>query len=125
VRLELLPLIFGVLVVLGGLALAADSYLPDSAPRVEERRRRARAERDRRGEMFIGAGLVSIGAALIGRDGWRLGNLAVLAGVICLFYGALRNRQYLKEALLFRGASRRGRSSDRAKDRDDTGTDRR
>lgn len=112
-RLELLPLVFGALVALGGLALVADSYLPDSAPRVEERRRRARTERDRRGELFIGLGLVAVAAALIGRDGWAYGNVAILAGVAALLYGAIRNRRYLREMLFFRGPARRGRSSGR------------
>ncbi len=112
-RLELLPLILGALVALGGLALVADSYLPDSTPRVEERRRRARAERDRRGEAWIGIGFVAIAAALIGRDAWAWGNVAVLVGVVCLAYGAFRNRTYLRELLTFRGAARRGRSADR------------
>lgn len=116
-RLELLPLIVGCVVVLAGLALLADAYLPDSPPRVEERRRRARAERDRSGEGAIGIGVVALGAALIGRDGWRFGNVAVLAGVACLLYGAFRNRRYLREALTFRGAARRGRSPDRPIDR--------
>jgi hypothetical protein len=116
VRLELLPLILGAIVALGGIALIADGYLPDSAPRVDERRRRARAERDRVGEMAIGAGLVALAAALIGRDGWRYGNLAVIAGVACLVFGAIRNRQYLREALTFRGAARRGRGADRPPD---------
>jgi len=117
VRLEVLPLILGALVVLGGLALVADSYLPDSAPRVAERRRRARAERDRQGEAWIGAGLGAIGAALIGRDAWSWGNVAVIVGVVCLAYGAFRNREYLRELLTFRGAARRGRSADRPVDR--------
>lgn len=115
-RLELLPLIFGALVLLGGLALLADSYLPDSPPRVDERRRRARTERDRQGEGWIGAGLVAIGAALIGRDAWAYGNLAVILGVVCLVYGTIRNRRYLHELLTFRGAARRGRGADRKLD---------
>ena len=115
-RLELLPLIFGVLVALGGLALIADAYLPDSTPRIEERRRRARTERDRTGEIMIGVGLVAIGAALLGRDAWRFGNLAILAGIACLAYGAVRNRRYLREVLTFRGAARRGRGADRRPD---------
>lgn len=115
-RLELLPLILGVLVILGGLALLADAYLPETAIRSVERRRRARAERNRRGETAIGLGLASLGAALVGRDGWRFGNVAILVGVVCLVIGAISNRAYLREALTFRGAARRGRSSDRPRD---------
>jgi len=116
VRLELIPLIVGVLVVLAGLALFVDSRLADSEVRVEERRRRARTERDRLGEAFIGVGIVALGAALIGRDAWVYGNVAVLVGVVCLAVGAFRNRQYLRELLFFRGAARRGRSADRPSD---------
>ena len=115
-RLETLPLILGALVALVGIGLFADAYLPDSAPRVEERRRRQRAERDRQGEAWIGVGLVAISASLFGRDAWAWGNVAVLAGVACLAYGAWRNRTYLRELLTFRGAARRGRSADRPLD---------
>jgi hypothetical protein len=45
--------------------------------------------------------------ALIGRDNWRWGNIAVFAGVALLVAGTSLNRQFLKELLLFRGASRR------------------
>ena len=47
-------------------------------------------------------------AALIGRDTWRWGTIAVLAGASLIVIGALMNRAYLKEVLLFRGAARRG-----------------
>jgi hypothetical protein len=116
VRLELIPLILGILVALGGLALVADSRLADSELRVEERRRRARTERDRAGEALIGLGIAALGAALIGRDAWAWGNVAVLVGVACLAYGTFRNRRYLHELLFFRGAARRGRGADRPTD---------
>ena len=47
-------------------------------------------------------------AALMGRDTWRWGTISVLAGVALLIIGAIMNRKYLKEVLLFRGAARRG-----------------
>jgi hypothetical protein len=47
-------------------------------------------------------------AALIGRDTWRWGTIAVLAGAALLVVGVILNRAYLKEVLLFRGAARRG-----------------
>jgi hypothetical protein len=49
-------------------------------------------------------------AALIGRDTWRWGTIAVIAGSALLIIGAIMNRAYLKEVLLFRGAARRGQS---------------
>jgi hypothetical protein len=112
----MLPLILGVLVALGGVSLLADARLPDSAPRVAERRRRQRTERSRAGEAWIGIGLLAVGAALIGRDGWRWGNVAVLVGVVCLAAGVVLNRRYLYEMLFFRGPARRGRSADRAEE---------
>jgi hypothetical protein len=117
VRLELIPVILGILVALAGIGLIADGYFPDSAPRVAERRRRARAERNRKGEMAIGAGIVALAAALVGRDGWRFGTVAVLAGVALVAVGIGMNRSYLREALTFRGAARRGRGADRPTDR--------
>jgi hypothetical protein len=116
VRLELLPVIFGILVGLAGLGLIADGYFPDSAPRVAERRRRARAERNRMGEIAIGAGLMALAAALVGRDAWRYGTLAVLAGVALVAVGVGMNGSYLRETLTFRGAARRGRGADRPLD---------
>ena len=115
-KLELIPLVLGALIALCGLGLVADSRLPDSELRVVERRRRARTERDRAGEAWIGVGLVALGAALIGRDAWRYDNVAVLAGVLCLAVGTVRNRRYLREVLTFRGPARRGRSADRPTD---------
>ena len=112
-ELELVPLVLSVLVALIGLGLLADGWLPDSAPRVAERRRRARAERDRSGEVAIGAGMLALAAALAGRDSWRFGTVAVLAGVVLLAVGAIRNRHYLAERFGNRGQARRGRRRER------------
>ena len=112
-RLELLPLIVGALVALVGLALVVDGWLPDRAPQLPERRRRPRAERDRPGEMLIGAGAIALAAALVGRDAWRWGTVAVLVGMALVAVGALRNRRFLHEAMTHRGAARRGRAADR------------
>jgi drug/metabolite transporter (DMT)-like permease len=114
VRLELIPLILGVVVALVGVGLVADGWMPDRDElRDGERRRRQRAERDRRGEILVGLGVLALAAALIGRDTWRYGNVAVLVGVALLAAGAVLNRRYLREVLTFRGAARRGRSPDR------------
>jgi hypothetical protein len=114
VRLELLPLLLGILVGLVGLALVADGWLPDAvADGGVERRRRPRSDRHRGGEVLVGLGVLAVAAALVGGGGWRWGNVAVLAGVALMTAGAVLNRRFLREALTFRGAARRGRSADR------------
>jgi hypothetical protein len=95
-RLETVPLVLGALVGLFGLLLlwdaaAADDLIPS------ERRRRARRERDRKGEALVGLGAIAMGAAFIGRDTWRYDTIAVIAGALLLLIGALRNRGYLRE----------------------------
>jgi hypothetical protein len=114
--LELVPLVLGAVVGLVGLGLVADGWLPDSAPRVAERRRRARAERDCTGEIFIGLGLLALAAALAGGDVWRWSTVAVLVGVALFAAGGFRNRHYLHERLFNRGKSRRGRRRERRVD---------
>jgi len=107
-RLEQLPLFIGVIVAILGLGLVLDAQLPEGFSQSRERRRRARTERNRPGETLMGLGVIAMAAALIGRDAWRFGTLAVLAGVVLLGTGAWLNRAYLREFFLFRGASRRG-----------------
>ena len=107
-RLELLPIIFGALVALAGVGLIADAWLPDRDILLQrERRRRMRAERNRRGEAVVGLALILIGAAILGRDAWTL--TPWLAGAACLLIviGALMNRRYIREQLDFRGPARR------------------
>ncbi|MFL5464223.1 MAG: hypothetical protein ACJ8AC_09340, partial [Gemmatimonadaceae bacterium] len=60
------------------------------------------------GQTLVACGTLCMAAALIGRDTWRYGTVSVLAGIILLVIGAIMNRRYLKEVLLFRGAARRG-----------------
>ena len=107
-RLEQLPLFIGVIVAILGLGLVLDAQLPEGFSHSRERRRRERTERNRPGETLLGLGVIAMAAALIGRDEWRFGTLAVLAGVVLLGTGAWLNRDYLREFFLFRGASRRG-----------------
>jgi hypothetical protein len=59
------------------------------------------------GEGLVAAGLLALSAALAGGDRWRYSTVAVLLGVPLLLVGALLNRRYLRELLVFRGASRR------------------
>ena len=107
-RLEQIPVFFGVIVAILGLGLVLDAQLPEGFSQSRERRRRERAERNRPGETLIGLGVMAMAASLIGRDTWRFGTVAVLTGVVLLGAGAWLNRQYLRETFTFRGAARRG-----------------
>ena len=106
-RLEIVPVIIGILVCLIGLALVFDAWTPDEIIVKRERRRRPRIERSRGGEASIGFGIICMGAAFIGRDTWRYSVLAVIAGTAMLLLGVLMNRRYFAERVGNRGALRR------------------
>ena len=106
-RLEHLPILIGLLVGLVGAGLIGDAWLGDSVAVLRERRRRVRTEPHKGGEALVGAGVLCLGAALVGRDGWRFGTVAILLGAVLVVAGAILNRKYLTELLTFRGAARR------------------
>ena len=106
-RLEHLPIILGVLVLLAAAAVVYDTFTAEGLPRFSERRRRARAPRSPYGQGLIGAGMAAMAAALIGRDTWRFGTIAVIVGALLLLAGGVMNRAYLKEMLFNRGVARR------------------
>lgn len=106
-RLEIIPLIVGVIVCLIGLAIVFDAWTPDDVIVKRERRRRPRLERSRGGEAAIGFGIICMGAAFLGRDTWRYSVIAVIIGAVLLLLGTLRNRHYLGQAISNRGALRR------------------
>lgn len=106
-RLEHIPILLGILIAAIGLGLVADAWLPDESLMRSERRRRQRAERHRGGEALVGVGTLCLAAALIGRDTWRYGTLAVLVGTVLLIAGVVLNRAFLREVLFFRGPARR------------------
>lgn len=106
-RLELVPVILGVLVLLMAAGIIYDAASPSHVRPFSERRRRARAELHTAGEWLVGLGTACLGAALIGNEVWRWTTIAVLSGVVLLVLGAILNRAYLREMLLFRGAARR------------------
>jgi len=107
VKLEQIPILLGIIVLLIALAIGYDSVSPEERRPFKERRRRKRADLNRGGELLVAMGTASMAAALIGRDSWRWGTIAVFVGVALLLAGALLNRPFLREMLLFRGASRR------------------
>ena len=111
-KLEQIPIVLGVIVLLIALAIGYDAFSPEERRPFKERRRRRRADLNRPGELLVALGTASMAAALIGRDSWRWGNIAVFTGVVLLIVGASLNRQFLKELLLFRGASRRATGDD-------------
>jgi hypothetical protein len=107
-RLEQLPILLGVLVALIGLTILLDAWQAGGVAPLRERRRRTRAVPHKAGQSLVGLGTLCMAAALMGRDTWRWATISVLAGSALLIIGAIMNRQYLKEVLLFRGAARRG-----------------
>ena len=108
-RIEYLPIIFGVIVGLLGVGLVADAWLPDrdQEMHVRERRRRTRAERSRGGEAAVGLAIVVLGVALIGRDQWSWSPWLVGLAVVLLALGGILNRRYFRQELDFRAAARR------------------
>jgi hypothetical protein len=106
-RIEVIPLILGVIVGLVGLGLLFDAWTVDEIIVKRERRRRPRLERNRGGEAAVGLGVLCMAAAFIGRDTWPYSILAVIAGSILLLYGVVRNRAFLGQMISNRGALRR------------------
>ncbi len=107
-KVEQFPIILGIIVALIGLTMALDAWQSGGIAPFRERRRRTRAVPHKMGQTLVAVGTVCLGIALIGRDTWRYTTLTVLLGSVLLVVGAIMNRTYLKEVLLFRGAARRG-----------------
>ncbi len=106
-RLEHVPIILGVIVIAFAAFIMFDAARPEHVRPFHERRRRTRAELDVPGEWLVGLGTACMGAALIGGELWRWTTIAVIAGAVLITLGAILNRRFLKETLLFRGSSRR------------------
>ena len=106
-RLELIPVVLGVLVLLVAAAIVYDAIRPDNVRPHTERRRRQRAELDIPGEWLVGLGTACLGVSLIGNEVWRWTTIAVISGIVLIVLGTILNRSYLREMLLFRGKSRR------------------
>lgn len=105
--LEQVPIVLGVLVCLIAAAIVYDALSPHGVRPGRERRRRQRAEINKPGEWLVAIGMACLGASLIGREEWRWGTIAVIAGGAFLLLGGILNRSFLKEMLFFRGAARR------------------
>ncbi|MGQ0714185.1 MAG: hypothetical protein ACT4PJ_10680 [Gemmatimonadaceae bacterium] len=99
-RLEHLPIILGLLFVAAGIALIADALLREEPLMVRDRRTRERAPRHRGGQAAIGLGAIFVAAALIGRDDWRYGTVAVLLGVVAFGIGVYLNWRYVVDFML-------------------------
>ena len=107
-KLEQFPILLGVLIALFGLTILLDAWQAGGVAPLRERRRRTRAVPNKGGQTLVAMGTLCMAAALIGRDTWRWGTICVLTGSALLVVGAIMNRTYLREVLLFRGAARRG-----------------
>ena len=106
-RLEHIPIVLGVIVSLLALVVLYDAASPEAARPFRERRRRQRAEINVPGEWLVGIGIASLAVALFGGEAWRWTTVAVMTGTALIVVGAVLNRSYLREMLLFRGAARR------------------
>ncbi|HEX7595374.1 MAG TPA: hypothetical protein VF387_03410, partial [Gemmatimonadaceae bacterium] len=83
-RLEQFPILLGVLIALFGLTILLDAWQAGGVAPLRERRRRTRATPNKAGQSLVALGTLCMAAALIGRDTWRWGTIAVLAGVTLL-----------------------------------------
>src|SRR5688500_118594 len=110
-RLELVPVIFGVIVLLMAAGIIYDAAAPAHVRPFSERRRRQRAEIDTAGEWLVGLGIVCLVAELIGNELWRWSTIDVLSGglVVVLLHGigTVMNRSLFRIMLMFRGPARR------------------
>lgn len=106
-RVEEIPVVLGIAILALGVAIMWDAWGPQTLGPMRDRRRRARADIDVKGEFIAGLGVAVLGTALIGQD-WRFETVTVLIGAVCVILGGLRNRKYFREVFLFRGAARRG-----------------
>ncbi len=95
-RLEQLPLLFGILAILAGLAIFTDAIVQDGRFVARERRRRERPERNRAGEALLAVGVVLAGAVFVGRDSWRYSTLVVVVATLFVIAGIALNWRYLR-----------------------------
>lgn len=107
-RLEVIPLILGILVFLIGLALIVDAWVdPGTIRPKRERRRRKRTTLSSTAQTCIGVGVLCLGFALIGRDTGRFTNVAIIIGFGYLVVGMALSYRYMLDWLTSRGQERR------------------
>jgi hypothetical protein len=111
-RLEYIPVVLGVLILVVAAGIIYDAASPEARRPFRERRRRQRAEIDTAGEWLVGLGVACVGISMIGNELWRWTTIVVISGIVLIVIGALMNRVYLRETLLFRGAARRGEGNE-------------
>jgi hypothetical protein len=96
-RIELLPVVLGLLAVGIGIVLVVDAAVPDGTFISVERRRGQRPPRNCLGEGLLGAAIILLGASLIGRDSWPYTTLSVLLAVALGAAGVAMNWHYLRD----------------------------
>lgn len=96
-RIEVLPIVLGVLAVGIGIILLVDAVAPDGTFISVERRRGDRPPRSGLGEGLLGAAVMLLGASLIGRDSWPYTTLSVLTAFALGAAGVAMNWHYLRD----------------------------
>jgi hypothetical protein len=96
-RIELLPVLLGVVAAVMGGLLVLDAIIADGTFISVERRRSTRPPRSRTGEGLVGAAILLIGASLIGRDQWAYTTVSVILAVVLGAAGVVMNWRYLRE----------------------------
>ncbi|HSJ63328.1 MAG TPA: hypothetical protein VK922_05395, partial [Gemmatimonadaceae bacterium] len=96
-RIELLPVLLGILAVVMGGALVLDAVIKDGTFIPVERRRSQRPPRSQLGEGLLGGAIIFLGASLIGGDQWPYTTLSVVLAVVLGAAGVILNWRYLSE----------------------------
>lgn len=94
-RIELLPIILGIVAVVMGGMLVLDAIIADGTFTPVERRSSQRPPRSRTGEGLVGGAIILLGASLIGRDQWAYTTVSVILAVLLGAAGVVLNWRYL------------------------------
>ena len=95
-RMELIPVLVGIVLGLVALALIADALIEDGAFVTTERRRRERPERSRPGELCLGLAALLVAVAFMAPDNWRYTTVAMLAALALFAAGMVLNWKYVR-----------------------------